>query len=147
MIRVSALLAAALVAGITTAAHAAKPYDGDYLLTFFIDPGSYQGTSYCLELTQTGNINGFTDSGTVTDTGGLGLAGDFVVDGTTLHVVIISSPHGDNAALIGKATKSPTGAFDDFVNDKSLIGTGTFTLTPGCGDAPNRPLPAHSIAF
>jgi hypothetical protein len=147
MNRVKTLLATAILVGSASSAMAAKPYNGNYTLSFFIDPGSNPGSSYCLALTQTGGVNGFTNSGTWTDTEGYGFSGNFLADGKSFHLVFVVSPFGDAVDLIGKAAKAPSGGFDDWFANSYLADSGTFTLVPGCDDARTVRKPTHSATY
>ena len=50
----------ALALGITSSAFA-KAYSGDYTVQFYIDPGHTTGSAFCLALTETGTIAGFSN--------------------------------------------------------------------------------------
>jgi hypothetical protein len=139
-------LAAAIMAGSASAAMAAKPYQGNYTLSFTVDPGSIPGTSFCVVLTQTGSVNGFTNSGTFSDTSGYG-SGYFLADGKSFHLVYVVSRFRDAVDLIGKATKSPSGAFDDWFPNHYLAESGTFIMTPGCDDARELRRPTRSTTY
>jgi hypothetical protein len=140
-------LTTALALGIASSAFA-KAYSGDYTVQFYIDPGHTAGSAFCLALTETGTIAGFSSSGTFTDTEGFGFIGTYLVDGKSFHMTWLYSPFGDNIDMIGKAAKSVNGAFDDFFpgSSGSLAGAGTFTLIPGCADNARRHAPTHHIA-
>jgi len=149
------ILAAVLALG--TSGAFARSYSGDYTISFFIDPGSNPGAQICLGLTPATGIAGFTNSGNFVDEEGLGISGQYVLDGKSFHLVMLGSVAGDNIDAIGKPKgSSVTGAFDDFFSTYSPAVTegnvpaedadvGTFTLTPGCTDAAHRTHSKHHL--
>jgi hypothetical protein len=137
----------ALALGVASSA-LAKTYSGDYTVQFFFGPLHNLGASYCLALTETGTIAGFSNSGTFTDTDGYGFTGSYLVDGKSFHMTWLYSPFCDNTDMIGKAAKSVRGAFDEFIPglNGSVGAAGVFTLIPGCNDSAQHRAPTHRTA-
>jgi len=145
------VFAALLLLGAGSTAFA-KPIAGAYTLAFFNDPGHVSGTQICLTLTVSNGIVGFAKSGTFVDTDGFGIVGQYILDGTSLHLIMLTTGVGDNVDGIGPfAANKSTGKYDDFFSgynggSNTDVSSGTYTLTPGCTASARRlPSTRYSI--
>ena len=135
-----------------------KTLSGNYTASFLLDPGAKPGAHICLAMTTSNGILGFAESGTFVDTNGIGLSGQYIVDGKILHLIFLKSSLDDNIDAIGTPkAKGYAGNFDDFFTGNSGdtnqfanqdTDTGTFTLEPGCSAAalPPRSPTQHSTS-
>src|SRR5271155_16697 len=80
----------------------ARSYSGDYTISFSIDPGATPGAQFCLQLTPAPGIGGITTSGNFVDTDGFGISGQYLLDGKSFHLVMLSTPADDNIDAIGR---------------------------------------------
>lgn len=128
-------LAAALLIGATCSSDAAL-LKGRYTLGFFDGPSHGSNGAQCLLFHQTGNIHGFSNSGTWTSPSyGAGWGGNFIVDHGVLRAY---STWGSGTGVINFYVNMSAhkGGFDDWLVGTTLPLTATYdgwvTLTHGC---------------
>jgi hypothetical protein len=116
MKHITRLILGAAMLPLVSTAPAAAGLSGDYTLKVFSGPSHQHSASICIVFTNTGNIDGFPDSGTWAVYEGATTGGNFVVDGNMLRWYGTVSP-GTEVLNFYNRIKSDVpgrGGFDDW---------------------------------
>jgi hypothetical protein len=121
------VLLAAAASTFATAAAAGFNYNGLYLVTFTYPGGSFQ---HCIQLTETQEYQGYTDSGTWTDTDYGATGGNWAVYNGVLHIDGEVASSSGFLTIDGKPRRGAvnTATFDYFDPSGNVLSDGSATV-------------------